>query len=403
MKMKAIILAGGEGKRLRPFTYDRPKVMLPIANKPILEYVIKSLKENFVKEIAIITGYKGETIRDYFKNGDEYGVNIKYLQQKHQLGTAHALNVAKDYVDGELFLVLNGDNIIDPLSIHNLLKETAEKNPGILIKNYDGAKFYGTLEIEDNKIQYITEKKEFPNSKIINTGVYMLPKSVFKYIPETVQTGLGEYALTETLNLMIDQGTDITAIKNDGLWADASYPWDLIDLNQKFLSTQSEHRHGKIEDDVKIIGEVTIGEGTTIRSGSYIVGPSTIGENCDIGPHVVIMPSTSIGNNCSIRSFTEITNSVIMDGVRIGAHNIIEESVLGFDSIVKSNVVMNSGQVRKIVQDDIVSFSSGVMVGENVTIESNTVIDPGTIIENNSKIFPNKHVSKDIGQDSVVI
>ncbi|RLF52886.1 MAG: nucleotidyl transferase, partial [Thermoplasmata archaeon] len=186
MIREAIILAAGEGKRLRPFTEDMPKVMLPIANKPILEYVINALAENKIDNIVIVVGYKKESIMSYFGNGSKWNINIEYAIQEKQLGTAHALLQAESFIKGNEFIVLPGDNVIDKESISRLISFSS---PALIIEESEIPSKYGVIEMEENFIKKIVEKPKSAESNLISTGIYKFETNVFDLIKDCVKEG----------------------------------------------------------------------------------------------------------------------------------------------------------------------------------------------------------------------
>jgi glucose-1-phosphate thymidylyltransferase len=168
---QAVILAAGEGQRLRPFTASKPKVMIPIANKPILRYVVEAVALNGIRRIVIVVGYKKEQVIDYFGSGDQFDVEIDYVEQKQQLGTAHSLKLVKGKIQGK-FLALAGDNIIEPVTISRL---TQEKPNAILVREQENISAYGVIEAQDGMVTNIVEKPKESLSHLVNTGVYTLP------------------------------------------------------------------------------------------------------------------------------------------------------------------------------------------------------------------------------------
>jgi len=300
--MKAVILAAGEGRRLRPFTETMPKVMLPISNKPVLEYVFDAVKNSGIDEIIVVVGYKKEVIMEYFKDYED--ANITYVVQDKQLGTAHALLQAKKHIK-DSFIVLSGDNIIDQNSISRLLKNKSEYS--ILIKEHPHPSKYGVVFVEKNILKEIVEKPKEELGRFISTGIYKLPSSVFDDVKKLTSQGI--YALTSVVQSIVDRGEKIsTVIAN--LWMDVVYPWDLLDVNEDMIHNASASIGGVIEKGVTTKGSVSVGKDTTIFSGCYIVGPVIIGDGCEIGPNACIFPSTTIGNNSVVHPFCEIRNSM---------------------------------------------------------------------------------------------
>ena len=370
--MKAVILAAGEGRRLRPFTETMPKVMLPVANKPILEYVIDAVKKSGITEIIIVVGYKKEVIMEYFKSYKN--VKIIYVTQDKQLGTAHALLQAKNHIKGP-FIVLSGDNIIDKKSILNLIKDKSEY--AMLIKENPQPSKYGVVFIEKGKLKEIVEKPKEEAGKFISTGIYKLPKSIFGEIKKLSSEGI--HGLSSVIQSILEKGETINTITAD-LWADIVYPWDIIHLNEVMINETSSSVSGVIEKGVTLKGDVSVGKDSTIHSGCYIVGPVVIGDGCEIGPNACIFPSTTIGNNSVIHPFSQVRNSVIMNDVHIGSNSFIKNSIIGRGSIIENNFSSIDGSSIVEIEGEFRKLENvGIMVGEDCSIGSNVVVDPGKI------------------------
>ena len=397
MTKKAVILAAGEGKRLRPFTETMPKVMLPVANKPLLEYVFDATRKSGIDEIVVVVGYKKEVIMEYFK--DYKGIKITYIIQDRQLGTAHALIQAKKHIK-DSFIVLAGDNIIDPGSIAKLLKDQSEYS--LLIKEHPHPSKYGVVFIENRSIRRIVEKPKEDVGKYISTGIYKLPRSVFTDIEQC--TSEGAHALSSVIQSLVDKGKHINTVLAKS-WMDIVYPWDLISVNEVMIQGTSESTSGVIEKGVTLKGPVSVGKDTKIYSGCYIVGPVVIGDSCEIGPHACIFPSTSIGNNTVVHPFSEIRSSVIMDDVHIASNSHISHSVIGKGCIIGDNFSTITAKVTIEIDDELKKIDTpiGAMIGEDCIIESHVVVDPGKIIGRKCKISPMKHIIKNIPSESKVM
>ena len=293
---QAVILAAGEGRRLRPFTVTKPKAMLAIAGKPILQYVVEALAENGVRKIILVVGYRREQIFDWMGSGERFGVAIAYATQERQLGTAHALMQAKSLVDDE-FLVLPGDKLIDAGTIARLVLTKPE---AMLVKRVDiDNPVRGVVSIKDGRVKDIVEKSRGAKSSIVNTGIYTFTGEIFDFIAE-------EQNIPIALNNMLARGQSITAIETEGTWLDVVYPWDILSLNSAVLRRIQANLGGTIEAGVQIKGLVSVVENTVIRSNSCVFGPVIIGRGCQIGPSVCMLPATSIGDNVVISPFSEI-------------------------------------------------------------------------------------------------
>ena len=393
--MKAVILAAGEGKRLRPFTETMPKVMLPVANKPILEYVVESLKKAGIHDIVIVVGYKKEVIMEHFK--DYKDVKIEYVTQDKQIGTAHALLQAKKHIKND-FIVVSGDNIIDHKSFINLIKD--ESKYSILIKTREQSMKYGAVALEKDTLKGISKKPD-RKSKFISTGIYKLPSSIFKDIEKMGLEGI--YDLTNIIQILIDRGVKIKSVNAD-LWMEFVYPWDLIHVNEFMTHFTPSSVSGIIEKGVTIKGSVSVGKNTTIYSGCYIIGPVAIGEGCEIGPNACIFPSTTIGNDSVIHPFSQIRNSVILDDTHIGSNSFISHSIIGRGCILGNNFSNMVGNAIKKIEEKFEELDNiGTMIGEHSIINDHVVVEPGVIIGRNCHIKSVKRIMENIPSECKVM
>jgi len=388
---QAVILAAGEGQRLKPFTVTSPKVMLSVAGKPILRYVVEALAQNGIRNIVLVVGYRKEQIFDYMGSGEQFGVNITYVTQEKQLGTAHALTQAKAATENE-FLVLPGDNLIEAATIAQF---AAIKPEATLVKRGDNPGRYGVVTIERGMVKEVVEKPEEARSNIVSTGIYAFTTEIFSFIE-------AELDLPDALNNMIAQGYPINALETDGTWLDVIYPWDILSLNDAVLRQVQASLGGTIEAGVSLKGPVSVGKDTVIQPNSYIAGPVVIGDSCDLGPNVCILPATSLGNNVVISPFTEIKNSVIGDDVNIGPGCIIQDSVIDKGCTIKGHFTACSGQDEVEVNHEHHLVSVGAMLGESCSLGNSVVAQPGVIVGNHSQIQPLKLISGRLPDRSLV-
>ncbi|WP_135611179.1 bifunctional sugar-1-phosphate nucleotidylyltransferase/acetyltransferase [Methanococcoides sp. AM1] len=405
--MKAVILAAGEGIRCRPLTSTRSKVMLPVANKPILEHVIESLAKNDIKELILVVGYERERIMNYFEDGLDFGINIKYVHQKAQLGTAHAIKQAADLIeeDDREFMVLNGDNVIEPQTIRDLIdKHTGDAT--ILTIKKEHTCGYGVVISNGKEVTKIIEKPTTELSHIINTGIYIFNHDIFERIEHTLISPLGEYAITDTIQQMIEDGMDVDHVLTRSLWRDAVFAWDLLKDNSMALDRLEDYNiEGTVEDGAIIHGKVSIGSNTVIRSGCYIVGPTIIGDNCEIAPNVVILPSTAIGNNISVGSFTQIQNSIIMDNTRIRSHGSISNSIIGLNNIIGPYFVAEDKENVKMEMEDGLCTAEklGAITGDDIIIGHRVLVKAGSMISHNCRIESGKTIAQILPENSIVV
>ena len=390
--MKAVILAAGEGNRMRPLTYTRPKVMLPLANKPILEHLLIELKKAGVKDFTIVVGYHGETIRQHFGDGARWGVSIDYVTQRKQLGTAHAVKMVEGFVKGK-FLLANGDVLLKAEDIEKIM---AKHNVTLSLIEMKDTKDLGVVEVVGNKIKAIHEKVAKPPSNLVNAGVYLLTPEIFSAIARTEKSPRGEYELTDSLQILLGEDNPISWVKIDQ-WLNLSYPWDLLTANESLMAGIEEQRLGTVEENAVLKGRVSIGKGTTVRANSYIQGPVIIGDNCDIGPNCFIRPSTAIGDNCHIGGAVEVKNSIVMQGSKIPHHNYIGDSIIGEEcNLGAGTKIANLRLDKKEITAGIVDTKRrkfGAIIGDGVQTGINASINVGSLIGDHTFIGPGAMVS----------
>ena len=386
---------------MRPLTHTRPKVMLPIANKPILEHLLIEAREAGIREFILIVGYCDEQVRNYFGKGEKWGVNIAYSEQRKQLGTADALRMVESMLDGD-FLAINGDVVISRKDIRRLLKNNHNTMSVIEVKDPGGL---GMVEVHEDRVVNIYEKTQKPTTLMANAGLYLFTPEIFDAISRTEKSPRGEYEITDSLQLLMatEQGLHYQEIKS---WLDLSYPWDLLPANESMLAGIESQNLGEVEENVVIKGVVSIGKNTVIRSGAYIVGPVIIGDDCEIGPNCYIRPYTSIGNGCHVGAAVEVKNSIIMRGSKLPHHNYVGDSVIGEQcNLGAGTKIANLRLDKKDIQVagiDTGRRKLGAIIGDRVETGINASINVGSMIGNNTFIGPGAIVSGVILPDSKI-
>jgi UDP-N-acetylglucosamine diphosphorylase/glucosamine-1-phosphate N-acetyltransferase len=384
---KAVILAAGEGKRMGPLTNTRPKVMLPIANKPILEHLLIEMKKAGIREFIFVVGYHDERIREYFGDGSSWDVQIQYCVQRKQLGTADALRVVKPFGDSS-FLVANGDGIIEYQDIQMIMSQTGNVMCVIELPDIAGL---GVIEGSSGKVFRLYEKVDNPPTHLANAGLYLFTPAIFEAIEKTEKSRRGEYEITDSIQILIDSGIPV-AYQSIGIWPRIDYPWDLLEVNEKYLASMEPNCLAEIEVNTTIKGALSAGKGTLIRSGAYILGPVVIGQNCDIGPNCHIKAGTAIGDNCHIGSSVELKNSIIMSGSKIPHLSFVSDSIIGEDcNLGAGTKIANQKPDKKnILVDGIDTHmrTLGAIMGNNVQTGINSSINAGALIGDNTFIGP---------------
>jgi glucose-1-phosphate thymidylyltransferase len=347
--MQAVILAAGEGSRLRPLTRSKPKAMLPVANRPIIDYVIEALLENGIREIVVVVGYRKE---DVIRHLNKLDAPIQVAVQERQLGTADALRAAQAEITDD-FLVLPGDNYINAESIARI----KEERNAVLVAEHPNPSNFGVVVIRNGIVREIIEKPEDAPTFTVSTGIYSFTPDVFSYL----QTN----EIPDALSAMIASGRRIRAIPADD-WQDAVYPWDLLKLNSRMLRGIKPEIAGTVDASVIRRGAVRIGAGTTIGPNTVIYGPVTIGSNCNIGPNTVIMPDTSIGDRVVLEPFTYVADSLIMNDVTIGSHSRIVSAVFGQGCILADHTTTYPSASFIEVGNRVQKEEFGAVLGEGV-------------------------------------
>jgi len=401
--LKAVILAAGEGNRMRPLTATRPKVMLPIANKPIMEHLLIEAREAGVGEFILIVGYCDQQVRDYFGKGEKLGVDISYCEQRKQLGTADALKMVESRLGGN-FLVMNGDVVVKRDDISRLVNNIDVTTLSVIeVKDPGGL---GMVELKNDKVVRIYEKTENPPTNMANAGLYLFTPDIHDAISRTAKSSRGEYELTDSLQLLMEAGQEI-ACQEIKEWTDLSYPWNLLSANESQLAGLEPSKEGTVEANVTINGPVAIGKNTVIRSGAYINGPVIIGEECEIGPNCFIRPATSIGDFCHIGAAVEVKNSIIMKGTKIPHHNYVGDSVIGEQCNLGAGTKIANLRLDKknigVSGVDTGRRKLGAIIGDHVETGINASLNVGCIIGNNTFIGPGAVVSGVISPNSKIL
>ncbi len=330
--MKGIILHGGHGTRLRPLTHTGPKQLLPIANKPMSQYCLESLKDAGIKDIAIIIGGIGANkVREYYGDGKEFDVNITYIEQDFPRGIAHAIKLCKQFVENSKFLVFLGDNIIQK-NIKEYAKEfeNSMSDATILLCEVENPSRFGIADVKDGRIIKIMEKPKEPPTNLAVTGIYFLTPKIFEIIERLKPSWRNELEITDALQMLLEEKNKISYHTITDYWKDTGTPEDIINANKEILDNMEPYFLGT-KEDVIINGNVMVGEGTKLKSGSKLIGPVVIGKNCIIENNSKIGPNTSIGDNTKI-SNSDIEDSIIMNDCHINSTRKIRNSIISTNS-----------------------------------------------------------------------
>ncbi|MBA7509076.1 UTP--glucose-1-phosphate uridylyltransferase [subsurface metagenome] len=364
--MKAVILVGGEGTRLRPITFLNPKSMLPLINKPFMENFIFWLKSHRIKDIIFSTGHLLEIFNNYFGDGSKFGLKLTYVNEEKPLDTCGGVKNVEKYLGGDRFMVFNGD-ILSSLDLTDMIVFHKRKKADITISltPVEDPTSYGLVPIDnEGKVKQFIEKpgqKEI-TTNLINAGIYIIEPYVMKLAPEgknySFERGLFPRALYE--------GYKIYGYVSDSYWLDVGTP-------QKYLKAHYDILNKKVNFKFpykELMENIYIGKGSRYLKNNFVCGPLVIGERTEIEKGAKIMPLTVIGNDCFISGGTEISESIIFNNCKIGKNCLIKKS------IISNNVVIY----------DNVSVEGYSVIGDNSRIEKNNVLKDGIKINVNSNI-----------------
>lgn len=331
--MKALVLAGGHGTRLRPITNTSAKQLVPIANKPVLFYGLEALRDAGVREAGVIVGDTAAEVRAAVGDGSRFGLRVTYIPQHAPLGLAHCVLIARDFLGDDDFVVYLGDNfIVDGIAEFVGDFRRSRPDAGILLTKVPDPSGFGVAELDPaGRVVGVAEKPEHPVSDLAIVGVYLFTPRVHEAVRALTPSARGELEITDALRLLIDQGADVRSHVISGYWKDTGRVEDMLECNRMVLETAEHRLAGRVCGDTKVIGRVVVEEGAEV-SRSHLVGPLVIGAGARVRDSYV-GPFTSIGADCRL-SDTEIEYSIVMERSVIRGVRRIQDSLVGKDVTV---------------------------------------------------------------------
>lgn len=336
--MKGILLSGGTGSRLRPITHTGPKQLVPVANKPVLEYAIEDLKQAGITEMGVVLGNKGrKEIQNLLGDGSQHGIDITYIIQGNPLGLAHAAGCARDFVGDDDFVMYLGDNILKE-GISDLVQsfEAGDYGAGIALQRVDNPQQFGIADVDDGgNVTELIEKPDEPPTDLALIGMYVFSPAVFEAIERLEPSWRSELEITDAIQLLLEEGHAIDSHIVTGWWKDTGKPEDILEANRLVLEDKTLERNGTIEDGAETTGRIELAESAVIEDGAVIRGPVSIAENATIKSGTYVGPYTSIGPD-SVLENIHIENSVVIGDSEITASGRIVDSLLGRSANVES-------------------------------------------------------------------
>jgi bifunctional UDP-N-acetylglucosamine pyrophosphorylase/glucosamine-1-phosphate N-acetyltransferase len=394
--MQAIVLAAGEGTRIRPLSETVPKAMLPVAGRPLMSYPAEAAVEAGAEELVIVVGYGAEVVRDHF--GDSYrGVPVTYAVQETQAGTADAVRAAAPHVDGP-FVVLNGDNLYDPAGVAELF----DRCPSVATYRVDEPSNYGVVvaESEDDYVDGILEKPSDPPGNLINAGAYALPPAALDYLDVPVSER-GEYEFTAVLDRCCARyAVDPVLLDR---WLDVGRPWELLAANEWKLGERDRDVRGDVSEDARIEGDVVVEAGATVRAGAVVEGPALLESGVTVGPNAYVRGTTALGPDVTVGHAVEVKNSVLMSGTSVSHLAYVGDSILGRDVNLGAGTqvanLRHDGQpIENVVKGRLVSTGRrkfGVVAGDGAKTGVNTSLNPGITLSTGATTRAGETVTRD--------
>jgi UDP-N-acetylglucosamine diphosphorylase/glucosamine-1-phosphate N-acetyltransferase len=410
--MKAVILSAGTGNRVFPLAVNKPKPMFKLLSKPLMEYVIEELAAAEINEAVCVVGHNSEQIMEYFGT-ESHGVAMSYVVQEEPKGMADALLSAEAAVNGEKFLVVNGDDVFDPGLVKKMLPVAINSEIVFACQPVEETWKFGILSLDGDRVTGIVEKpdkgKEPSNNAVI--GVYMLSPDIFNHI-RRVPPGDSQYE--QAVQLMIEEGKDVRAVTYDSFFGSYKLPWDLLRLNEYFLSTLDSYISptAEISPHAVVTGDhVYIGENVKVLEHATIKGPCYIGDGAIIGNNSLVRGSSSIGAHSVVGFGTEVKYSVIGD-------NCWTHSAYVGDSVIGDNCSLGAGTItanlrfdeQNIYVDvlgkgkmDSGSNKLGAIMADNCKTGSNATLMPGVKIGPHSIVGPGVLLTGDLAPNKIAL
>lgn len=395
--MQAVIMAAGNSTRTHPLTITRPKPLLKVLNRTVIEHNLEQL-DGLVSEVIIITGYKEKLIRQYL--GDKFKkISLAYVEQKERLGTAHAVSSAERLIK-DRFIVLNGDDLYSKKDLKNLVKHKY----AVLAQKVNDPSRFGVFVLDGLYVKSLIEKPAKFVSDLANTGCYLFDREIFSVIKSLKKSPRGEYEITGAVTALAKK-EKVACLTVEDYWFPISYPWSLLEANEFFVKRLKKFSvKGTIEKGCTIKGTVMVGKGSVLKSGTYIEGPVVIGENCEIGPNCYLRSGATIGNNCKVGQAVEIKNSIIGDNSKVPHLSYVGDSVIGEHcnlgaGTITANLRHDNASIKSMVKDALVDSGRrklGAIIGDYVHTGINTSIYPGRKIWPNLGTGPGQIVDRDI-------
>ncbi|MHA2228040.1 MAG: bifunctional sugar-1-phosphate nucleotidylyltransferase/acetyltransferase [Candidatus Thorarchaeota archaeon] len=413
--MKALVLTAGQGNRLRPIASRRSKAMLKIAGKPVMEYIIESLKANGINDIVVVVGHGRDELIDHFQHGGNRGVQIRYVVQLEQKGVEDAILCARNEIENdEEFLLVNGDVLVESDMVSRTLNnhKTMEADITMLVTLVSNPEQFGTVKIGRNGVVEALVEKGGPDRYVSNyavAGVSVFSTQVISLLEQHETMEL-------TVEKLIEGKSKVAAAVWEKEWAEFTWPWDILKANRIILDRELSGKgsfiseSADVHNSVVLEGPVFIDDDTTIRPGTTLRGPIHIGKGAYVGNNSLIRDYTSLCDGVHIGYAVEVRNSMIFDNVRLGRMTYLADSIVGANTCIEAGAQLWNwrpgtkplflANEKGPVEIPLKKF--GAIIGDNVVIGVNSSIYPATRIGEDTLISPGCIIEDDVPPRSEV-
>ncbi|MFJ6806468.1 glucose-1-phosphate thymidylyltransferase [Streptomyces anulatus] len=331
--MKALVLAGGSGTRLRPFSHSMPKQLVPVANRPVLAHVLDGVRELGVAEIGIVVGDRAAEIEAAVGDGAGLGARVTYIPQERPLGLAHAVRLARPFLGDDDFALFLGDNVLLP-GVARAAADFRTRRPAaqVVVQKVADPRHFGVAEIDqDGAVLAVAEKPAEPRGDLALIGVYFFTPEIHRAVEAIRPSARGELEITDAIQWLATSGAAVRATEHTGFWKDTGRPEDLLACNRRLLEELETRVEGDVDGGSRVLGRVVVEPGARVVrsriSGPAVIGARTVVEDCEIGPYA------SIGADCELRA-SALADSIIMEGTRVLHTRGLTGSLIGRSAVI---------------------------------------------------------------------
>ncbi|MFD6949709.1 glucose-1-phosphate thymidylyltransferase [Nocardiopsis sp. TSRI0078] len=349
--MRALVLAGGTGSRMRPLSHTLPKQLVPVAGRPVLEHAILGIRELGITDVGVVTGNGAALVRRSLGDGGRLGVRLTYVHQGRPRGLADCVRAARDFLADEDFVLYLGDNLL-PSGVRGLAEEFRARGSDahLAVQRVADPGAFGVVQMgADGKVERLVEKPTEPVSDLAVIGVYFFSPAVHDAVRAIVPSRRGELEITDAVQWLLERGYGVSAGEYGGFWSDVGRPEDVLTGNRHVLGLLAPAApEGSVDAASRVEGAVRVGRGARVVrstvSGPAVIGPGTVVEDSAVGP------GTSIGSHCSLYG-ADVADSVVMDGTRISGPAPLRGSLVGRESVILSPRTALPADRRLVVGD----------------------------------------------------